>query len=122
MMTRQDARTCWAATGYTFEALTDETLAALRNRIDAELRASDLIKGYRANPPQKVKGPRSGAYASVSCAASYFTKREAVTFNTQDAFIGFAGWADDQNVQPILRAFCAWVDDLNQAARAKPVG
>lgn len=29
-----------------------------------------------------------------------------------DGFVGFAGWADDTNVQPILTAFCAWVDGV----------
>lgn len=33
--------------------------------------------------------------------------REAISFN-RDGFIGFAGWADDTNVQPFLRAFVRW--------------
>lgn len=38
----------------------------------------------------------------------YFSGREAISFN-EDGFIGIAGWADDTNVQPFLRAFHKWV-------------
>ena len=38
----------------------------------------------------------------------YFQGREAISFN-EDGFIGIAGWADDTNVQPFLRAFYRWV-------------
>lgn len=38
----------------------------------------------------------------------YFSGREAISFN-EDGFIRFAGWADDTNVQPFLRAFSKWV-------------
>ena len=33
---------------------------------------------------------------------------EGVSFN-RDGFIGFAGWASDENVQPVLRAFKRWL-------------
>lgn len=43
----------------------------------------------------------------------YFKRREAISFNTENklgiGFIGFAGWADDSNVQPILQAADNWV-------------
>lgn len=38
----------------------------------------------------------------------YFQGREAISFN-EDGFIGIAGWADNTNVQPFLRAFYRWV-------------
>jgi hypothetical protein len=41
----------------------------------------------------------------------YFDGRECISFNT-DGFIGFAGWADQGNVNPILRAFLRWCDTL----------
>lgn len=114
-MTRDEARAHWARSGLSVSAVDDASLRALRDKVDAALRATGLIKAYRANPAQKVKAHPVGAHALVTCAAHYFTKREAVTFNS-DGFIGFAGWADDQNVQPILAAFCGWVDEM-QAAR-----
>ena len=39
----------------------------------------------------------------------YFTQRECISFN-RDGFIGFAGWADQGNTNPILRAFLRWCD------------
>ena len=36
--------------------------------------------------------------------------REAVSFNS-DGFIGFCGWADSTNSQPIYRAWCRWCID-----------
>lgn len=40
----------------------------------------------------------------------YWQGREAISFN-DDGFIGFAGWADDDNVQPFLRAFAIWLKE-----------
>lgn len=51
------------------------------------------------------KGIKS-AFLRVS--GFYFSGREAISFN-EDGFIGIAGWADDTNVQPFLRAFHKWV-------------
>jgi hypothetical protein len=42
-------------------------------------------------------------------------KRECVSFNT-DGFIGFAGWADNNNIIPILNAVGLWVDLIKQDA------
>ncbi len=42
----------------------------------------------------------------------YFTEREAISFN-RDGFIGFAGWADQGNVNPLLRAFLRWCDVMH---------
>lgn len=39
----------------------------------------------------------------------YFKGREAISFNN-GGFIGFAGWADSTNTEPILKAFCKWCD------------
>ncbi len=47
----------------------------------------------------------------------YFTQREAISFN-EDGFIGFAGWADQGNINPLLRAFLRWCDDLAAAKEA----
>jgi hypothetical protein len=118
MMTRKEARDHWARSGLLVADITDTSLRALRNRIDAALRASGLLEDFRAHAAKKVTPHPIGAHARITCASCYFVEREAVTINT-DGFIGFAGWADDQNVQPILAAFCGWVDALRaqQATR-----
>ena len=41
----------------------------------------------------------------------YFTRREAISFNI-NGFIGFAGWADSGNLNPLKRAFLQWCDYL----------
>lgn len=46
------------------------------------------------------------AYLKIDCPGQW-KGREAVSFNS-DGFIGFCGWADDQNSQPIYRAWHAW--------------
>lgn len=45
--------------------------------------------------------------------AHYFTQREAIFFN-EDGFIGFAGWADVGNKNPLLRAFLKWCDYMTE--------
>ena len=54
------------------------------------------------------------AFGGIRCNAFYFERREAVSFN-RDGFIGFAGWSDDTNVQPILQGFLAWVGEMKKA-------
>lgn len=60
-------------------------------------------------------GGIESAFLSVS--GFYFSGREAISFNS-DGFIGFAGWADDVNVQPFLRAFQKWIFEWMLADRA----
>ena len=109
-MTREEARAKWAASGLTYEVLTKTSLAQLRKMIDAAMRDSGCFKGtYRAGRAATLNG-RWGP-ADIRCQAHYFTDRQAVTFE-KGGFVGFAGWADDTNVQPILLAFCAWVDEM----------
>jgi hypothetical protein len=43
---------------------------------------------------------------------SYFKKRELISFNA-DGFIGFAGWADSKNIQPIMEAFSEFIMDIS---------
>ncbi|MCW3783566.1 hypothetical protein [Defluviimonas salinarum] len=114
-MTRDDARAYWAASGLTYADLTGHSLKGLRKIIDAALRSSGLIEGYRAAGAPRITRIGTGIAAEIYCRAYYFDRREAVTFN-RDGFIGFAGWADEKNVQPILSAFRAWVDELKSAA------
>ena len=41
----------------------------------------------------------------------YFKKRECISFE-EGGFIGFAGWADIGNLNPIKRAFLRWCDTI----------
>lgn len=53
-------------------------------------------------------GGRGIKSAFLRVSGFYFSGREAISFN-EDGFIGIAGWADDTNVKPFLRAFHKWV-------------
>jgi hypothetical protein len=113
-MTRDEARKHWAASGLTYAALTAESLERLRARIDAEMIASGLIDHtYRARESATLHEQPGNRWADIRCSAYYFEDRQAVTFEPT-GFVGFAGWADEENVQPILAAFVDWVDELLQ--------
>ena len=109
---RNAARAAFSAAGLTYDVLTPESMRRLRSLINERMKASGLILGtFRCRQRGVIKDLSSGRYAELRCRADYFDSREAVSFNT-DGFIGFAGWADDRNVQPILDGFKAWVGEL----------
>jgi hypothetical protein len=116
--TRQQARDAWARSGLTYDALTPERLERLRTLLDAEMQGGEYLRGtFRAN--HKPKRLRCGSYA-IRCTAWYFKghqARQCITFEPS-GFIGFAGWSDDTNIQPIIRAFMAWVDEIKPTAMA----
>ncbi len=114
-MTRDEARKRWAASGLSYGVLTEASVARLRKIIDAEMRASGAIRGTLRAGRARVWESLGDTVADIRCKAFYFTDRQAVTFE-RGGFVGFAGWADDSNVQPILRAFVAWVDERLQSA------
>lgn len=97
MLTRNAARAAFHDAGLTYAILTPDNLRDLRRCIDQKLRASGLIKNtFRMRKTKELR-----------CRSFYFDDREAVTFN-RDGFIGFAGWAGNENVQPILEGFIEW--------------
>ncbi len=117
-MTREEARAIWTASGLTYADLTLGNLQSLRDLINAEMKQSDLFAPsgrtggtYRMNAKIDADIGVEGWWAALTCRAYYFKSREAVTFNG-GGFIGFAGWADETNVQPILAAFAKWVSTL----------
>ena len=115
-MTRDEARAHWAKSGLTYDVLTKASLARLRKLIDTEMRKGDYVRGtLRAGRAGTLNG-RWGP-ADIRCQGYYFNDRQAVTFE-KGGFVGFAGWADDTNVQPILAGFCVWVNELKAASSA----
>ena len=46
----------------------------------------------------------------------YFKRREAISFNEQNTdgygFIGFAGWSDHRNIEPFIKAFKEFINEL----------
>lgn len=113
-LTRDDARKHWAASGLTFAVLTEANLKCLHGLLDAQMRDGYLRGTFRAGKVKIAKDDKNDTAADIRCIAWYFKgshARQCVTFERR-GFIGFAGWSDDTNIQPILRAFIAWVDEL----------
>lgn len=109
MLTRNDAREVWRETGLQVSDLTSGDLAALRRSLDLEMRRSGLIRGsFRMDGRTRTRRETGRViFAELRCRSCYFEGRQAVTFE-RDGFVGFAGWADDVNIQPVLRAFITW--------------
>lgn len=106
--TRDDARKIFTDAGFKNEQLSKSDVEQLRDRINKHLVAGDFC--YRCDSKVKVGESGSGFEFAITCSCDYFDQREAVTFySTGDSLsIGFAGWADDENVRPILNAFSYW--------------
>lgn len=110
---RNQARAFFYASGLTYDVLTRSNLQRLRAHINRHMKLSGFMRGtYRCKQRATIKKNRAGLiYAQVRCKAYYFDDREAVSFNT-DGFIGFAGWADDNNIKPVLAGFVDWIDSV----------
>ena len=74
-------------------------------------------KQFEPRITQSEAGGIAEAYLRV--AGRYWPEREAVSFNA-DGFIGIAGWADDNNVQPFLRGFMRWLKEWMNCTRGIP--
>lgn len=116
--TRNEARAAWQDARFAFSDLTVAKLERLRELIDAEMRSGEYLRGtLRAKIKPKLL--RSGGY-DIRCEAWYFSGRNArqcVTFEPS-GFVGFAGWSDDTDLQPILRGFLAWLNEMRTAPTA----
>lgn len=117
-ITRNSAREHFEKCGLSYERIHRYDIDLLRSLLGQEFQAS------RSNPdsddyvwPKLSKKTyyrhKNGrlAYAFLRMNGLYFKQRECISFNS-DGFIGFAGWASDGNVQPVLRAFIRWCDIL----------
>lgn len=113
---RDDARQVFADTGLTYSSLSRYDLELLRGSISKAMNNAKILDGYAMNRSiRMVRWPNG--FAELTCKSFYFEKREAITFNP-DGFIGFAGWADDKNVVPILDGFLEWVKAVSSAKAA----
>lgn len=78
------------------------------NETSAEMTLSSKVDIFK-----KSNGSISKCYLYMN--SHYFTRRECISFNA-DGFIGFCGWADQGNTNPVLRAFLEWCDYLVESA------
>lgn len=115
--------------GLTYGDLTLADLAALEGYI--AIRCADRAKTDRNAPlyttPRRKNDSLCAKFDHGTLIKAYlkldnpgqWTGREAVSFNP-DGFIGFCGWADTRNSQPILAAFMEWLCDFVIPTREDP--
>lgn len=113
--TNNEARKYFKSKGLTYDDITEGELLVLVMLLNKELKTAakdcetsvDMHLSKRMDIKKKTNGSIVSCYLYLN--SHYFTQREAISFNT-DGFIGFAGWADQGNTNPLLRAFLKWCD------------
>lgn len=120
-----EARQYFKDKGLTYEQITEGDIIALQMMCSQELKKSNKIGETSVNTmhmSSKIDMKKRPNGTIIKCFlymnSHYFTRREAISFN-MDGFIGFAGWADQGNTNPLLRAFLRWCDGLTEGAKDK---
>ena len=118
-MKSEECREYFKSCGLSYSKINELDIIALMSIIETEFnRIIDEGFEFQRHMKLKVRKPlkkdikvinKGLAFAYLKCDGSYFSKREAISFNS-DGFIGFCGWADNSCSQPILRAFLKWCD------------
>lgn len=113
--TGENARKYFEECGLTYKDIESEDITELAMLVRDELKKSnesgETSSEMRLNKKIDIfeaedSGIR-GAFLYMD--SHYFKEREAISFNG-DGFIGFAGWADIGNRNPIMRAFMIWCE------------
>lgn len=116
--TNDEAREYFSTCGLTYDDITEGDILALVLMINSELKKSNKSGETSVNTmtlsknieiKKKTNGTIRSCYLYLN--SHYFTRREGISFN-EDGFIGFAGWADSSNLNPLKRAFLKWCDQL----------
>lgn len=115
VFTRDEARELFSCCRLSYDDVSENDIYMLEAFVGCELSQFNELQmhvSHRKKDAPKINvrdepgNPIESAFLHVD--SDYFRGREAISFNS-DGFIGFAGWADDGNVQPFLRAFVDWV-------------
>lgn len=115
-MNRDDARKAFSDSGLTYAVISKQSIQLLRNLINQRMKESGYMKdSYRCWQRGKIRLTQWGVFAEIRCRSENWESREAVSFNT-DGFIGFAGWADNKNIQPVLAGFMDWLKEMTPKA------
>lgn len=117
VFTRDEARELFSCCRLSYDDVSENDVYMLESFVGCELSQFNELNELQMHVSHKKNAPKinvrdepgnpiESAFLHVD--SDYFRGREAISFNS-DGFIGFAGWADDGNVQPFLRAFVDWV-------------
>lgn len=116
--TNDAARQYFAQKGLSYDKIVGGDILVLVMMLNREIKKSNAAGETSVNTmhlSEKIDLKKKTNGAIISCYlymnSHYFTRREAISFN-KDGFIGFAGWADQGNTNPLLRAFLRWCDYL----------
>ncbi len=110
IVNNSSVRQTLSAKGIAKATVTAAQLSTLHDILSKKLKTSGCFCGsFKINPKCKTKDMHY-----LTCSSSYFDEREAVSFNN-DGFIGFAGWAGEENVKPILEGVLDWAAEISQS-------
>lgn len=116
--TSEEAREYFKSKGLSYNDITEGDILTLVMLLNQEIKKSNkecetsmgtMYLSRRIDMKRKTNGSILCCFLYVN--SHYFEKRECISFNS-DGFIGFAGWADTGNTNPIIRAFLKWCDML----------
>lgn len=116
--TTNEAREFFKNRGLSYDSIHEGDILILCMMLQKELKKSNktgetsvttMTLSKRVDMKKKSNGSITECYIYMN--SHYFTRRECISFNW-DGFIGFAGWADQGNTNPILRAFLEWCNYL----------
>ena len=119
----QEARDYFARKRLTYDDITEGDILVLIMLLNKHIKKSNKenetsVSTMRLSEKVDMKKKSNGTI--ITCFlymnSHYFTRRECISFN-RDGFIGFAGWADQGNTNPILRAFLEWCDYLAEGGK-----
>lgn len=122
--TSEEARQYFRDKGLSYHDITEGDILSLLMLLNREIKKSNkagetsvstMHMSSKIYMKKRTNGTIIKCFLYIN--SHYFTQREAISFN-QDGFIGFAGWADQDNTNPLLRAFLRWCDDLAAAKEA----
>lgn len=114
--TKDEARQYFVDKGLTYDDVKEGDILILAMLLNRHFNIANkehetCVDTMRLSEKKAIKKKSNGSI--ISCFlylnSHYFTRRECISFNP-DGFIGFAGWADQGNTNPILRAFLEWCD------------
>lgn len=122
-MNSEEARTYFVQKGLSYEDIYEGDICVLvmllnkhvKQAVKANKMSVDTMRmSQKIKSKYKTNGTLKCCYLYIN--SHYFTQREAISFNP-DGFIGFAGWADSGNTQPLIDAFIEWVDYMSVQQR-----
>ena len=122
--TNEEARQYFRDKGLSYHDIAEGDILSLLMLLNREIKKSNkagetsvstMHMSSKIDMKKRTNGTIIKCFLYIN--SHYFTRREAISFN-EDGFIGFAGWADQGNTNPLLRAFLRWCDDLAAAKEA----